>query len=137
MYDGDYDFNGDGKLDNNEREFMYDDLDRELNENNSYHVSGSRRKHKSLTDDSGEWTKENTIDWICIVIIFASIVLGLVSTVAVNTKSGEGIKFIGFTMGIGFLIASFVAKGIWKKAYLIISICLSAGALFLFLLSLI
>ena len=27
MYDGDYDFNRDGKLDNNEREIMYDDLD--------------------------------------------------------------------------------------------------------------
>ena len=134
MYDGDYDFNGDGKLDNNEREFMYDDLDRELNGNSSYHISGSRR-NKNMTYESGKWTERNTIDWIIVAVLFVSIVFGVMLMFALNTKSGQGIKYIGLTMGIGCLICTFVEKGKLKKVFLILSILLSVGALFMFLLS--
>ena len=135
MYDGDYDFNRDGKLDNNEREIMYDDLDRELNGNDNYHIGGSRRNHNVPNNESGKWTKKDTFDWIIIGIQFASIVIGLMLMFALNTKSGQGIKYICFTVGIGCLISTFIEKGKMKKVYLILSIFLSAGAFLMFLIS--
>ena len=130
MYDGDYDFNRDGKLDNNEREIMYDDLDRESND---YHVShSSRRGSRSSTDGTSEWTQEDTFNWIVVVILLASIILGFVLAFKIG-KDGDGITYIGFAMGIGFLISSFIDKGKLKKVYLILSIILSAGALFSFI----
>ena len=134
MYNGDYDFDGDGKLDNHEREFMYDDEDSALNGNDNYHFSGFGRKRSKPTEESGEWTEKNTIDWIIIGILFASLVFGVMLMFALNTKSGQGIKYVGLTMGIGCLICTFVEKGKQKKLYLILSILLSVGALFMFLL---
>ena len=98
-------------------------------------MSKPTRKYDYSNDESSEWTERNTIDWIIVGILFASLVFGVMLMFELNTKSGQGIKYIGLTMGIGCLICTFVEKGKQKKLYLVLSIFLLVGSILMLLLS--